>query len=218
MPKQNPGPVHYTLLFLAILFLSGCFKSLTHTNVILAADFENAKLYPLEVSGWDNGSFGPVKDTRISFFNGTKVLGKLNSNLIQLNLTGLPDHQVLRVEFDLYIHDKWKNDLWKFTIDGADQLLTGFSNDSTVKQSYPNWLGNSSPLSPAGRSAINTDLPGGCSPINSAHGSSLYRIISTIPHNAQTVTISCSDAGNFFNDTCQRSWSIDNLKVSAFKN
>ncbi len=209
----------FTILFiLSLTLLAACFKNLTQTSILYENTFESGLPYSLKVSGYTNGTFGPVNDVRISNFNGTKVLGKLNSSLIQLTVKGLPMHSALRVEFDLYIHDKWKNDLWKYSIDGADQLLTGFSNDSAVKQAYPNWLGNGSTTGVARRNAVNTELPGSCSNLSSPNGTSLYRIVNTIEHSGKTVTLNCSDAGNFFNDTCQRSWSIDNLKISTFKN
>jgi len=218
MRRYRTGLAYYSLLFLATVFLLSCFKNLTHSNIIYINNFEDSNISHLYVSGFNNGIFGPVSDTRISNFNGTRVLGKLNSSLVSLYQGKLPSHEVLRVEFDLYLHDKWKNDLWKLVIDGSDQLLTGFSNDSTVQQAYPNWLGNGSPMGPAGRDAANINLPGACSLSGSSRGTSLYRIIRTIPHSGEVVRITCSDAGNFFNDTCQRSWSIDNLKVSVFKN
>jgi hypothetical protein len=37
-------------------------------------------------------------------------------------------------------------------------------------------------------------------------------------HTTKTVKISMSDAGGNKNDTCARSWAIDNLKISALKN
>ena len=218
MNRQKNRITYYILFILSITLLAACFKSLTQTSIVYENTFESGLYDSIKVSGYTNGTFGRVSDVRISNFNGTKVLGKLNSSLIQLLVEGLPTHRLLRVEFDLYIHDKWKNDLWKYSIDGADQLLTGFSNDSTVKQAYPNWLGNSSPPSAARRNAVNSELPGSCSNISSPNGTSMYRIVNTIEHTGKTVTLNCSDAGNFFNDTCQRSWSIDNLKISTFKN
>ena len=218
MYRQKNRFTYYILFILLITLLAACFKSLTQTSIVYENTFEKGLPDSIKVSGYTNGIFGPVSDVRISNYNGTKVLGKLNSSLVQLIVEGIPPHSLLRIEFDLYIHDKWRNDLWKYSIDGADQLLTGFSNDSTVKQAYPNWLGNGSVPSAARRNAINIELPGSCSNINSPNGTSMYRIVNTLAHTGKTVTFNWSDAGNFFNDTCQRSWSLDNLKISTFKN
>ncbi len=205
------------LLSFTILPFS-CIKSLTQTTLVYANDFERGDPNGIAISGWNNGSFGNITGSKIENYNGSNVLGKFNNNLIILDLTNLPQHQILRVEMDLYLHNKWQNDLWKMSLDGADQLLTGFSNNPAIQQAYPNWLGNGSPLSPAGADAQNTNLPGVCTLSNQAGGTSMYHIISTIPHSGTGFVLTCSDAGGQVNDTCQRSWSIDNLKVTIFKN
>lgn len=207
------------VIFIISAFLQvSCIKNLTITNTVYENSFDDYKLNTLEVSGWKNGIFGMVSEQRIGTYNGNTLLGKFNNNQVILNLYNLPSHQALRVELDLYLHNNWRNDLWKMSFDGNDKLLTGFSNDSSIKQSYPNWLGNGSSLSPAGNDAVNIYLPGTCSFINSARGTSLYRIITTVSHSSSSFVLSCSDAGGILNDTCQRSWSMDNLKVSVFKN
>ncbi|MBV9989212.1 MAG: hypothetical protein JO301_16150 [Chitinophagaceae bacterium] len=197
-----------------------CTKNLTQQQVLFQSNFENNKRDPLEVVSWNSTGTAvlPVPDLRISSFNGTHVLGKLNNGYIKLTLEGIASHQVLQTEFDLYLHDTWKNDLWRFAINDVNVLLTGFSNDTTVKQSYPNWLGNGSALSPAGKNAIEVNLPGACALASSSRGTSRYRIISTIEHTGNSVTLIWGDAGGFFNDTCKRSWSIDNVKVTAITN
>ena len=210
----------YGILFMLVAFLPvSCTKSLTVTNIVYENNFDDRNLKDIVVSGWNtNGGFGPVTDPRIGNYNGQTVLGKLNNNLVQLSLFNLPPHQALRVEFDLYLHNQWNNELWAMSFDGSYQLITGFSNDSTIKQSYPNWIGNGTPLTAAGADAINTRLPGVCNLINSAHGSSMYRMITTIQHSSNQFVLNCNDAGGAFNDTCRRSWSMDNLKISVFKN
>jgi hypothetical protein len=196
------------ILFILSAFLPvACFKSLTVSNIVYENNFEAFEFRGINV--------GPVTTGKISNYNGTAVLGKFNNELFQLNLATLPQHTIVRVEFDLYIHNKWANDLWRFTIDGAHQLITGFSNDNAIQQSYPTWLNNT--LSPAGANAQNTKLPGLCG-FNNERGTSQYRIISTIPHTNTTLLLEAGDAGSFLRDTCQRSWSIDNLKISTFKN
>ncbi|MBI2283781.1 MAG: hypothetical protein HYU71_08750 [Bacteroidetes bacterium] len=215
------GSILYRFPLLIILFAitpTACFKSLTVTNIVYQNNFESSQLNDLKVYGWNNGLFGQVTQPRISSFNESKVLGMLNSNQIKLNLSNLPAHQSLRVEFDLNLHNKWKNDLWAMQFDGNYRLITGFSTDPGIQQSYPNWIGNGSALSPAGVNSETTSLPGICSLINSPTGSTRYRIVTTIQHTASTFDLDCNDAGGVFNDTCQRGWSMDNLKISVFKN
>jgi hypothetical protein len=159
-----------------------------------------------------------VDNLRIQEYNGTSVLGKFNNNLIGLTLDNLPQHTAIRVELDLYLHNNWKNDIWKISFDGRDYILTGFSNDPAIKQSYPNWYGNGSSLSPAGSNAENTNLPGVCTLTNVSNGTSLYKFSVLVDHNINKLSLECSDSGGSANDTCYRSWSIDNLKVSVLRN
>lgn len=211
----------YSALFILMAVLPvSCFKSLTVSNVVFENNFEAYSLNTLEVSGWNANStgFGLVTTPRIRNYHGENVLGQLNNNLVELKLHNLPSHQAVRVEFDLYLHNKWNNDLWHMSFDNKDMLITGFSNDSTKQQSYPNWIANGIALSPAGRDAEEVYLPGTCSFTNATRGTSRYRIITTISHNNADFVLRCNDAGGINNDTCTRSWSMDNLKVSVFKN
>ncbi len=221
MPAIIRFKENYIYRFLFILMALSpisCFKSLTVTNVVYENTFEEYDHKTIVVSGWGSAGFGPVKETRIEEYHGNHVLGKFNNNLIMLTLSNLPVHQVLRVELDLYLHNTWKNDIWKITFDGSDYLLTGFSNDRAFKQSYPNWYGNGSSLSPAGANSQTTQLPGVCSLTSLPNGTSLYKILATVEHSKDKFTLYCSDAGGTANDTCTRSWSIDNLKVSVMRN
>jgi hypothetical protein len=93
-----------------------------------------------------------------------------------------------------------------------------FSNDPLVKQSYPNWLGNGTPLGVAGTNARLTGLPGICSTPSSQLGSSAYTIVQTFGHTSNDFTLQLSDAGGNVNDTCTRSWSLGRLTVSVFHN
>jgi hypothetical protein len=200
------------------LLLSSCVKDLAKLNVVYQNNFEDYQLDSIKVSGWVNGNFGPISDIKITDYNGTKVLGRFNNNRIQLILNHLPKHVALNIQFDLYLHDNWKNDLWKMTFNGSDYLLTGFSNDSSVQQSYPNWLGNGSALSPAGGNAFTTNLPGACRLATSSHGTSQYKMDRTITNSDDSFTFECSDAALPFNNDCEISWSMDNLKITTINN
>ena len=202
------------LLLLVIISFTSCFKNLTTVTTVYENNFDDYTLKTIRIVEFN----GPVDDIRIEKFNGSPVLGRFNNTRIELTVPALPAHTAIGVSFDLYIHDLWKNDLWKFTFDGAEQLLTGFSNDPTIDQSYPHWLGNGSSLFPAQSDAYNINLPGACESFNSPHGTSMYKIERTILHNGSTFEFTCSDAGGYFQLPCKRSWSIDNLKIIMIKN
>jgi len=210
--------VRVLFFILACSSFVSCFKDLTVVNDVYKNDFNAGNLTNLELSGWSNAGFGPLSDKRISSFTGETLLGKFNNNLVRLTLSNLPVHQVMRVELDLYIHNSWKNDIWRISFDNNNMLLTGFSNDTAIRQSYPNWYGNAALLSPAGANAQNTDLPGTCSLVTRSRASSMYHIVISATHSNSSFILECNDAGGVANDTCTRSWSMDNLKITTLKN
>jgi len=199
---------------LVLLCFTSCFKNLTQVTVIYQNNFDDYDQKGIKVFPY----LGQANPISIVKFNGNPVLGMFNNTSIEITLPGLPQHTAITVSFDLYIHDTWRNDLWKYTFDGVDYKLTGFSNDSTVQQAYPNNIGNGSALSPAMTGAQNKNLPGACALANSPHGTAMYRIEQTILHSNSTFDFQCSDAGAFLYTPCNRTWSIDNLTITMIKN
>lgn len=205
--------------FLSIVFLSACTKNVTKVTNIYENNFDDVSMKNIVASGFDrNNNFGSYSDISIVDYNGSKVLGRFNNARIDLVLKQLPLHQAISIQFDLYIHDKWADDVWVMGMDGNQKLVTGFSNFDATQQSYPNWKGNGSPLNPAGANAYNRNLPGACSLAAQPKGTSQYKMEQTILHSDSTFTLSCSDAGNYFKMNCERSWSIDNLKIQLINN
>jgi hypothetical protein len=202
-----------------MLNLASCTKDLTNVEVVYQNDFNNGNLKGLGVAGWlASGQFDIIPYNKIFSYNNQTVLGRLNNSSVNMHFDTLPPHSVIRIEYDLYLHDTWTGgNLWVMQVDGEYRLITTFSNDSTIPQAYPNWF-NSGPTSPAGNQAQEIYLPGLCSRKNQKRGTSYYRIVHSVPHSIKTLSISLSDAGNPLNDTCLRSWSIDNLKIVALKN
>ena len=92
-------------------------------------------------------------------------------------------------------------------------MLT-FSNTS-YQQSYPNFYQNSN--LPARANAWDINLPGVCSSQGVLGGTSSYKINKTIGHSGNSFKLDCSDALQPFNDSCFKSWSIDNLSITAIK-
>ena len=204
------------LALLVLLCCTSCFKNLTQLTVIYENNFDDYDQKGIKTYSYVAN--GQVNDIKIIKFNDNPVLGTFNNASIEISLPGLPVHSAISVSFELYIHDMWRNDLWKYTFDGNDYKLTGFSNDPTVQQAYPNNLGNGSALSPAMTGAADKNLPGACAWSTSAHGTSMYKIEQTILHSGSSFVFSCSDAGSYAYQTCNRTWSIDNLKITMIKN
>lgn len=206
------------LCFIFVLNMAACTKDLTNVEIVYQNDFNNKDLKGLGVGGWlSTGGFGIIPYSKIYNYNNEMVLGRLNNSSVNMHFDTLPPHSVIRIEYDLYLHDTWNNNLWIMQVDGQYRMITGFSNDSAIEQAYPNWF-NNGPTSPAGNQAQEIYLPGLCSRKNQRRGTSYYRIVHSVPHDGKSLSISLSDAGDPINDTCLRSWSIDNLKIVALKN
>ncbi|HZW03396.1 MAG TPA: hypothetical protein VFF68_05695, partial [Anaerolineaceae bacterium] len=69
-----------------------------------------------------------------------------------LTLSELPNHQSIRISFDLYIIGEWQGNPWALSADGRTLLNTSFSNDPDYCQAYPANLPGCS--SPAQRGAV----------------------------------------------------------------
>ena len=212
-------------LIICCFFLTmqaSCIKEVV-TNVpkITEVYNNNFELYDqkgIQVQGHINGVFQLFKNINIVDYNDTKVLGDFNNSKIDLKLDSLPLHNTLNIQFDLYIHDNWRNDMWKMEFDNKEVLVTGFSNNKDCQQAYPNWINAGYALNSAGSNAFDLTLKGACRYFKIVGGTSLYRMERTIIHSDSTFKFSASDAGEFFELTCDRSWSIDNLKISAIYN
>jgi hypothetical protein len=210
---------HFLSLIACILLcITSCTKDLTDVRVVYENNFNNGDPKGIITAGWLNDyTFGVFPFSKITTFQNQKMLGVFNNTRIDLHIDKLPVHSIIKVEFDLYLHDAWKNELWLMAFDGHHRLLTGFSNFSNIQQAYPNWL-NSGPTFPAGNHAQEINLLGKCSLLNNQRGTSKYRIVHTMQHALAGFDLSLSDAGGGKNDTCTRSWAIDNLKISTLKN
>lgn len=200
---------------LMILSSPSCFKNLTMKYVLYENDFEKDNLRGLEM--YDQA--GPITN-KFFEFDGSRVLGRFNNNTLRIIRLFVPKHNAVEVQFDLYIHDQWGNsnssadDLWVNKVDGETVFITSFSNTGSV-QFWPEYY-QTQPF-PARTNAINPALPGICGFQGSSNGTSKYRYTKTFVHSASTFNFECSDALKPFNNVCFKSWSIDNMKVTAIK-
>jgi hypothetical protein len=210
-----------TFLLFAFLFTS-CVKEVV-VNVpkvenVYSNNFELYDQKGFKVQGFINRVFQPFNDISIVDYNKSKVLGNFNNSKIDLKLDSLPIHSALNIQFDLYVHDNWRNDLWKMQFDNREVLVTGFSNNESYGQSYPDWINIGIQLNPAGANAYDLNLKGACRFNNINGGTKLYKIERTIIHSDSTFLFTASDAGEYLGLNCERSWSIDNFNVSIIYN
>lgn len=210
-----------SLLLIISCLVSGCFSRLPKKHVVYFNDFENDSTKYLTVHSGN----GPIDSLKVVPFNNGKVFGFFNNNRIEFEFNGLPEHNTIKIEFDLLIHDKWDGDslrpgstvpdVWQMLLDGRIIYITTFSN-GTHGQSFPgNYVNATAPSNPARANAWLTDLPGVCALKSQSNGSSLYKIELTTGHRADRVRLACNDALQPFKSFCAKSWSIDNLRLTA---
>ena len=201
------------LSLLCVILFNSCSKNLQKETVVYKNNFNDGDL-----SGITNG--------KIFKYNGSNVLGRFNNDGFLLTINNLPDHDLIRVSIDLYIHDSWDGnvegidgadgpDFWQMNLDGARHLYTTFSNNGP--QSYPNgYLVQNNAKS----NAYKTDLPGVCSQKDIIGGTSMYKIVRTIQQDDKTFTLECLDKlkQTIIPDTlCDESWSVGSIEVKVIK-
>jgi hypothetical protein len=198
----------------------GCTKKLTETYVVYDNTFEKDGQSTVTVFDYT----GILYTNKIFTFNNSKVLGPFNNGGVQIDVKGIPEHNVLEVAYDLYIHDNWEGnkpttsgvpDLFVVRYDGNPKFMTTFSNNPAYKQSYPEWFpaGNN----PTKANALNVNLPGRCAPVSNTSGTSYYRMVESFAHTNATFQVNLSDALQPRGSECEKSWSIDNVVVTAYK-
>lgn len=208
-----------TLLFV----VPGCFKDLPSKHLVYSNDFENLSKKNLTIISHS----GIVDSSKVFSFNDSKVLGNFNNNRIELDIEKLPEHNVVHIEFDLYIHDEWTGnylipggsnipDAWQMTLDGYPLYLTTFSN-SVHGQAFPNNYTPGQTVQPARSDSWNSNLPGLCLLKQSANGSSMYKIDIRTAHTASQLKLACNDVLQPFNSFCNKSWSMDNIKITTIQ-
>jgi hypothetical protein len=219
MRSINKGIQFFMAFMATLMVISGCTKNLTEVTTVYSNDFNDGNLKDLQILGWitnfSTGVFPP--GAKLHQYQGSTMIGRLNNSRVEVTVNQLPEHDVVRVEFDLYVHETWRNDIFVLRFDDQFRLITGFSTDSTVKQAYPNWVGNGSIEYPAGNQAQEIYLPSPCGK-NVARGTNHYKMIQSMAHTKTSIKFDISDTGGALNDTCNRSWSIDNLKITVLNN
>ena len=201
----------FLLLFLGGFFW-GCTKNLPKNYEVYRNDFERGKadLQVYNINGLDTSDM-------IIFFNQTHLLGPFNHKAVYRNFNKLPKHTLLKITFDLYLHDQWSGskqpnpDLWAIFLDKERVFTPTFSNLDGFTQSYPESVGQ---YLPPGSNAYRRDLPGLCSMSNSKFGSSVYQITWIKAHSNSDLEFALSDLV-VETDPCVKSWSIDNLVVTC---
>lgn len=207
-----------------LLFLCSCTKNLTERKPVYFNDFERGNLRDIEISD----RTGRVNPDQITTYNGNKVLGPFNNGkYVQFTIDTMPLHNRIKIEFDLYIHDNWTGnqippgnslpDYWVLEVDGSYPIFTTFSNVAGLSQSFPlNYEAGVNPFPAKGNSWV-VGLPGACTPAVSGNGTTLYKVDIFYFHNYHRARISFTDQMRLELPLCEKSWSIDNVRVTAME-
>jgi hypothetical protein len=204
------------LLLFACFFITGCFKNLSKSTVVYYNDFETGADTGFTLLNGNGLLPKPYTDS----FNSGKVMGRFWETRLEFESPELPAHNLINIEFILNTHGYWEGnkiigglpDLWNLAMDGALVYSTTFSNSSEL-QSYPDWYGIGLPAEPPKGNAFQTNLPGVCSLKGVEGGTVSYKITFVRPHSSNTVHLTISDV--LHNSICDKSWSIDNLKITT---
>jgi O-antigen/teichoic acid export membrane protein len=200
------------LLALVTLGLFSCNNNLPN-NIEIYRNHFNEGRGDLQVFAGDKLDTRPL----VYSFNGNNILGPLNHNAVYRDIGNLPEHDLIDIYFDIYIHDQWKgndglaSDYWGLFVDQNRVFYTTFSNLPNTTQSYPEQEGYS--FMP-GSNSYSKDLEGRCSFKGKVGGTSVYQFVWKKRHSASSIKIALSDLVREI-DPCVKSWSIDNLIVTC---
>lgn len=213
------------LLVALVFLLHSCDERLVDEQVIFWDDYELDRTPTIRNV---RGSYIFHNSTERYFdFNGSRNLGRFERGGITLNLEGIPEHDYLRISFDLYIHDKWEGngergngeDVFIMNIDNSTLYFSSIINtkcqtqDCETIQSFPDIINIRQ--NPENAEVKDASLPGVCHFKGERGGSKLIEIARQYPHGSSDLRLNIAadikDAGP---DLCLKSWSIDNLKVT----
>lgn len=206
----------FLLVIGASLFMSSCFKNITQKTLAYYNDFEEGNDGDFTVINWD----GLVARPYVDSFNNGRVLGRFWDERMEFESPQLPAHNLIQIEFILNTHGYWEGnkrigglpDLWNLAMDGGMIYSTTFSNSAEM-QSYPDWFDVGATPQPARGNALQTNLPGVCNLKGVEGGTVSYKISFIRPHSGNTVHLTMNDVLHY--SACDRSWSIDNLKITT---
>jgi hypothetical protein len=222
MPTQTGKYLLGLFLFSTSIALNSCTKNLTKRTEIYFNDFEKSNVADFQISN----AQGSVSNNRLHTFDNSRVFGPFNSHFVYFEKSNLPEHNVIRVEADLYIHDAWTGnqvrtgvypDLWIVQIGPSFPMVTTFSNTPGLTQSFPDNFDANIVMHPPGGNSWNKQLPGLCRLKQDPNGSAMYKVEIILAHSDSKLTLSFTDLLQEKNSECDRSWSLDNVRIVAEK-
>ena len=166
-------------------------------------------------SAWSFPASNPATSTpTLKTYNGQSVLGYMGAQKAILSVTGIPAHDLITIDYDLYIHDSWDGnysgagpDVFNMKVDGNSVINTTFANWNYAPYNDQAFPDNIPASNPSTTGNVSTNLPIACSgPITTK-----YHITRTVPHTASSLDLLFEAIG--LEVACNESWSIDNLVI-----
>lgn len=203
------------LLVTVVLFFS-CADTLESEVVAYTNDFSD-----LDLAGFENA--------RLVIFENDTVVGYYHNEEVAVNLSELPSHNLLRITFEILIHDSWDGntsdgvsgpDQWFFGVDNEEIFRTTFSNtpcESTycLYQSFPDTFAKTNRPKTG---AIQTNMPGLCLFGTTPNYTTRYSFSKIIEHSSSIARIYMNSdlvASNSPDPFCDESWSLAGITVDA---
>lgn len=170
-------------------------------EAVYAADFETAP-----------GPEWSIPDIATTPSGDRSYLGPFDNDQLSFTVSGLPDHDAIVIEFDLFITEQWDGTArWRLQSEENWIVDTGFSNDPDGTQYFPN-------TRPYGRNdgltgAVEEGTLGYESPAPGIIGDSVYRIERSILHDAEQAVFTFIVQG--LGEEPVGGWGLDNVRVLA---
>ncbi|MDB9518158.1 putative Ig domain-containing protein, partial [Roseofilum reptotaenium CS-1145] len=203
--------------------LSGQIYAEGERQILYTNDFEDTQ-QPLPE--WDNGQYNDDPWIARSFLGkyGGRNLQVGEFHQTRLNLSELPEHDQVTLDFDLYIINSWSGgeflgpDGWKLqVVDGETLLDTTFGSgyrygEHALPQAYPNNVEDGI-LHPGGTGAADVK-PDGFRDYR--FGNAVYELSFTFDHTDSELALDF--IGDTDEDIHNESWGLDNVRVSVTNN
>jgi hypothetical protein len=143
-------------------------------------------------------------------------LGDFGGQLVRFDSTGLPLHDSLILELDLYVIRTWDGnaagdgpDLFMINdSERGDLLRTTFTNNTAYRQAYPDAHPGGDNPALTGASAVSS--------LGYAEGDAVYRLRFAYPHTGARVALTFSaELRDIFPEITNESWAIDNMRITT---
>lgn len=204
--------------FALMITCFSCVETVENQSLVYSNNFST-----VDLAGFENA--------RLFVWRNDTIAGYYHNEEVAVTIKDLPVHNYLKVSVELLIHDSWDGnvddglsgpDYWFMGLDQTETYRTTFSNTPCVStyclyQSYPNtFFRQNRPKT----GALNVSLPGLCLFGRTDNYTTRYVVEQLIEHSNSEVRLFMGDElkqTNSPSPTCDESWSIAGIRISAIQ-